>query len=220
MRITLSLLLLFVGACSNTNTISDNHKDALYDTTVDPLSPSSQDDILEVLSKADQSNDTGNDFDLRLTNEDFSVQYKDFIINEDTTVDELIQALGYGNDDEYDHNNQGYISTINDMLVFGLYYPDYENTELRVVYHERISDFSSYIAYLDLRFETRRGLKIGDEVDRSIELYGKPDDILEENGISKLFYLHGDRNMQIWVREDKVFCMLINYRSDLSDDDV
>ena len=61
------------------------------------------------------------EIDTKLTNNDFIVEYNGFIISEDTTVESLVENLGFGNEEDYYYNNDGYISTIEDTQIFGLY---------------------------------------------------------------------------------------------------
>jgi hypothetical protein len=153
--------------------------------------------------------------DVGLTNNDFMIEYNDFIISESTTVDELIENLGYGSEEDYYYNNQGYISTVGELQVFALYYPAYENTKLRVVYYKNISDDTSYILFLELYAGTQRGIKLGDNEQIVIEAYGEPDEIIINNGISTYYYYFEEKSFQVMFSEGILVFIAINFRTDI-----
>jgi hypothetical protein len=147
-----------------------------------------------------------------LTRNDFTVEYNGFSINEDTTVEELVENLGCGNEKDYYFNNNGYISTIGEVQVFAFYYPDYKNTGLRVVYRKNILDETSFISFLDLRFETQRGIKIGDNEQKTIEAYGEPDKIKTSNGLTSYYYYFEEKSLQMMFCEGNIEFIAINFK--------
>ncbi|MCL1983700.1 MAG: hypothetical protein FWG53_11535 [Clostridiales bacterium] len=149
----------------------------------------------------------------KLAIEDFTINYNGFTINEDTTVGELIDNLGYGDKEDYYYNNSGYVSTIGDTQVFNLCYPNYENTELRVVYHKKVSGDDSFISFIELYFETPRGIKAGDSEQHLVEVYGEPDEIKLYNGFKSYFYYFGEKSTQIVLDGEGVKYLLIEFRN-------
>ena len=159
------------------------------------------------------------DDSLKLSEADFIVDYCDFRITSETTLDELIEALGHGNEDEYETNNYGYINTIENMQIFGLYYPDYENTAIRVIYHRNLSDDSAYIAAIEIYDGSVRGLTAGDKQQKVMELYGTPDRKNIDGTLCKYLYFMGKKYLEIAMidNETEVFYIMINYQSELED---
>ena len=161
------------------------------------------------------TDDTIIDDSLKLSEADFIVEYSDFKITSETTLDELIEAFGHGNEEEYEINNYGYINTIENMQIFGLYYPDYENTAIRVIYHRNLSDDSAYIAAIEIYDGSARGLMVGDKQQKVIELYGTPDKKIIDGVLCKYLYFLDEKYLEIAMidNETEVFYIIINYQS-------
>jgi len=171
--------------------------------------------IILILCEATLISCNGLETNPGLTMEDFIVEYHGFAIDENTTVDELVTTLGYGNEEDHYYNNRGYISTIDGIQAYALYYPDYENTELRVVYHENTLNNSSYISFLDLRFSTSRGIIIGDNEENLIKTYGEPDEVNVINDLSAFTYNCDEKKLQVFLFEGNIIQINIIYRSDV-----
>jgi hypothetical protein len=154
-----------------------------------------------------------------ITEEEFIVEYNGFRITPNTTLNELVEALSYGNEEEHESNNNGYINTIDYMQIFGLRYPDYNNTVIRVIYHKNLIDGSDYISAIQLYDGCKRGLKVGDSRQKVIDVYGRPDEKIASGSlVNYISYLDG-KYLEISMKENetKVFYIMINYKSLLSD---
>ena len=127
-----------------------------------------------------------------LREEDFQIVYKDVVIDKDTKPGDIINGLGVPED--YENNDNGFISG-NDMCArWILYYPDYDNEEIEIVFlsenvGDEIDDAYSYIIGVHLMgSRTNKGLTVGDELDKVLQLYGKPDSFEETEMITGILY--------------------------------
>lgn len=117
-----------------------------------------------------------------LQTEDFTIQYQSVAIQRTTNVQELIQKLGYGED--YEANNQGFISGDDENRRWNLVYPNYNNPDLRLIVMSEMSLQAEELAYGESylvaaslessNLATRRGIKIGDHLNAILQAYGEP----------------------------------------------
>lgn len=163
-----------------------------------------------------------------LKEEDFEVVYKDVIINKNTKIEDITAKLGLSED--YEANNQGYISGNTKYRRWNLCYPNYSNPEIRIiVFSEReyvgdeIKDGSSYIVGIYLEsFATKSGLMVGDELEKVLGLYGKPDgfekDTENVDGLYFLRYSKDELNLDITLEQDfkKVKYIFLDYNMEKS----
>ncbi|MDR0503474.1 MAG: leucine-rich repeat domain-containing protein [Treponema sp.] len=153
-----------------------------------------------------------------LTEVDFIVEYNNYKITAETTLDQLLEALGYGNEEDHESNNNGYVNTIGHIQIFGLWYPDYNNTIIRVIYHKDLNDDSAYISAIQLYGGSNRGLKTGDNLQRVIDIYGHPDKIITNGNLTKYIYYLNQMHLEIAMNDNEtVFYILLNYISKLQE---
>lgn len=149
---------------------------------------------------------------------DFSILYKSFLIDQKTDVNDMILKLGYG--EGYEDNNEGYLNGNEDFRRWDLSYPNYANPEIRFIIlsqlemkDQKMVDGASALEAVSLEsseFTTQRGLKVGDKVERVLQLYGQPDTI--EEGI--LTYSKDELRMEITLDQmkEKVANIFILFR--------
>jgi len=154
---------------------------------------------------------------LKLSENDFIVTYDGFTITPITTLSELIESLGFGNVNDYEINNFGYVSTVDRMQVRVLYYPDYSTPKICVVYHVSLDEDYSYISAIQIYNESYRGLRVGDSMQKVIELYGQPDKKEYTGSLHIYIYNWGDLYLEIAIlpNDNKVFYMMYNYYSEI-----
>ncbi|MDP4177885.1 MAG: hypothetical protein Q8900_06020 [Bacillota bacterium] len=99
---------------------------------------------------------------------------------------------------KYESNNQGYISGNAKYRRWNLCYLNYSNPEIRIIVlserkyiGEDVKDGDSYIVGIYLEeYSTNRGLKVGDELAKALQLYGKPDSFEKDsNNDGGLYFL-------------------------------
>lgn len=159
---------------------------------------------------------------------DFEISYKNISINESTKIEEIIKKLGLPED--YEANNQGYISGNADNRRWNLCYPNYSEPEIRIiVLSEReyigddVKDGNSYIVgvYLEA-YSTNKNLKVGDELERVLQLYGRPDSFEKDKDNTEepyfLRYSKGNLNFDITLDKDmkKVEYIFMDYNMNKS----
>lgn len=203
---------------NNGTTIETAQVDSINKTAASSITPN---DKVQVSSNVNSNNGTkdskiktkimGSD-KKQLKEEDFEVSYKNLIINKNTKVEDITKKLGYPED--YEENNHGYISSNAKYRRWNLCYPNYSNPEIRITVlserkyvGEEVKDGDSYIVgvYLE-KHSTNRGLKVGDELEKVLKLYGKPDsfdkDADNAEGLYFLRYSKGGLNLDITLDND------------------
>lgn len=166
----------------------------------------------------------------QLKEEDFEVSYENVVINKNTKIEDIIKKLGFPAD--YEANNQGYISGNAKYRRWNLCYPNYSNPEIRIIVlserkyvGEEVKDGDSYIVgiYLE-KYSTNRGLKVGDELEKVLQLYGKPDSFEKDSdnaeGLYFLRYSKDGSNIDITLENDmkKVKYIFVDYNMKKSDE--
>lgn len=150
-----------------------------------------------------------------ITDEDFEIVYDSFHINKDTKIDDIINALGIP--EGYAENNGGYISGNTRYKRWNLSYPAYSTPQIRIIvlserkYDEaEVTDGDSYIVGIYLEsFENQKGLKVGDQLGKVLDLYGKPESY--QNSI--LSYSKGNSHLEIKLNDNNetVDAIFIDY---------
>ncbi len=157
-----------------------------------------------------------------LQDDDFEVSYRSHKIDKNTDIKELIHKWGYI--EGYDSFNRGYISGNGTYRRWNLSYPNYEDSEIRFVVLSKIEfegeepvDGESYLVAVSLenpKFETKRGLRIGDTLGKVLQLYGQPS--IVKNG--NLVYSKDGQHLSInWdTKTEKVNNIFIEYNMEKS----
>ncbi|MFS8211126.1 hypothetical protein [Paenibacillus polymyxa] len=157
-----------------------------------------------------------------LQEEDFDISYRSHKIDKITDIKELIHELGYG--EGYDSSNRGFISGNGAYRRWNLSYPNYMDPEIRFVVlskieleGEQLVDGESYLVAVSLespKFKTKRGLKIGDNLSKVLQLYGQPS--IVTNG-SLLYSKNGLHLRILWdTKTEKVYNITIDYNMEKS----
>jgi hypothetical protein len=163
-----------------------------------------------------------------LYDSDFEVLYNGFTIRHDTTPDCFQNSLGYPED--FYWNNRGNISNGNGYRRWQLSYPDYLDTDIRIIFmsvQELDDDGNEFhgdtymVGISIMNTETQRGLRRGDSIDRVFDLYGQPTAILKYHAIphlNMLVYEHENKQLEIVLDETNsiVRFIFINYRMEQS----
>ena len=112
--------------------------------------------------------------DIELTDADFEVTYKGYVINQDTKAEELMDKLGVP--EGFEDNNNGYISTLDGYRRWELDYPDFGSIhDIRVIFATDMKTDETYIETIALEnIETARGVKKGDSRQAVYESCGLP----------------------------------------------
>lgn len=166
----------------------------------------------------------------QLKEEDFEVSYKGVIINGNTKIEDITKKLGFPVD--YEANNQGYISGNSKYRRWNLCYPNYSNPEIRIIVlserkyvGEEVKDGDSYIVGIYLEeYSTNRGLKVGDELAKVLQLYGKPNSFEKDSDNAEaLYFLRYSKdgsNLDITLDNDmkKVKYIFVDYNMKKSDE--
>jgi hypothetical protein len=151
----------------------------------------------------------------QLSEEDFEIVYKTIRINPNTKVEDITKKLGFP--DDYEANNRGYISGNANYRRWNLCYPIYSNQEIRIIIlserkyvGEEAKDGNSFIVGVYLEsYGTQKGLKVGDNLEKVLQLYGKPESI--QNNV--LQYSKGDLRLDVTLDNamEKVESIFIDY---------
>jgi len=147
-----------------------------------------------------------------LTDKDFEIEYKGYVINSKTTADEIKNNLGIPED--FENNNDGYITTVESEWRWQLRYPNYaEQSDIRVIFYTDLDTDMTTIKTVVLEtVETCRGVKVGDNINKIYELYGFPVeekrydsniDFLEMN------YIKGNEKLSFVIEEESGFVKYI-----------
>jgi hypothetical protein len=165
-----------------------------------------------------------------LKEEDFEIIYKNENINKYTKIEDITEKYGFPED--YEANNQGYISGNAKYRRWNLCYPNYTNPEIRIIVlsereyvGEEVKYGRSYIVgvYLE-KYNTNRGLRVGDELEKVLDLYGKPDSLEKDSesaeGLYILRYSKSGSNIDITLDDDmkKVKYIFVDYNMKKSDE--
>ena len=128
-----------------------------------------------------------------ISKNDFSVYYNDFEINYYTVFSDILDKFGYGNAEEHEGNNYGYISGCPEARRFIIKYPDYENTVISLICIENYTTGEFFIERIRLDdVETKRGIRKGDKKDAMLEVYGENYQ-KESNDSDLCSYIYSDR---------------------------
>lgn len=146
----------------------------------------------------------------KITEYETEIIYKNMLINHNTPVERIIERFGFPTD--YELNNNGYISGNSSYRRWNLCYPNFSEPEIRIiVLSERdytsneIKDRNSYIVGICLEsYATNKGLKVGDDFDKVLRLYGNPNysEKNNENGCY-LFRYTAENNLNLEILLDK-----------------
>jgi len=171
---------------------------------------------------------------IELTDEDFQISYQNVVISKDTMVGDITKKLGFP--EGYYWNNNGYISGNEMYRRWNLCYPEYyhapETKIMIIVLSEReyvgeeVKDGYSYIVgiYL-LDYSTNKGLRVGDQLEKVLQLYGRPDsfekDAEHSGGLCILRYSKDGISLDITLDEDmkKVEYIFLDYNMQKSIED-
>lgn len=167
----------------------------------------------------------------QLNEDDFEVSYKNISINKNTKIEDITKKLGFPED--YEANNKGYISGNAKYRRWNLCYPNYSKPEIRIIVlsekkyvGEEVKDGNNYIVGIYLEaFSTKRILKVEDELETALRIYGRPDSFEKDKenaeGLYYLRYSKGDINLDITLDKDmrKVEYIFIDYNMKKSADD-
>lgn len=100
-------------------------------------------------------------------------------------------------------------------------YPDYDDPEIRFIILSKIEmedqelvDGASFLEAVSLqspKFRTQRGIKVGDTLEKVLQLYGKPDSMKD----NILIYSKDKLKLKIMLDDgkDRIFNILIIYRN-------
>ena len=153
--------------------------------------------------------------EMNLSEEDFTVEYLGMTINKNTKLNDVIKKFGHGDEDDYNNNNNGYISSSPIARRFQLKYPNYDNCEIRLVCIENDIQF---IEFAELYVPTRRGLQVGDSRKKLMELYGEPNDkrFSDNQLICRYEYFFEDQVLSFGLsdNESRVFTIEIVFNRD------
>jgi hypothetical protein len=125
--------------------------------------------ILAILGLSNYSTEPLNSKQLK--QEDFNISYNSKLINDKVSADQIESMLGLGED--FEANNNGFISGDGSSTRWQADYPNSSNTDLRLVF--LTTDKETYLVFAQLNtLETSRGIKAGDSYDKLIKTYGEP----------------------------------------------
>ncbi len=230
-------LVCILNACNKTsvnqskdnNTVTEPAKvDSISNTANPSMAPNNKEQISPDVSTSTRDSTTKTKIMSsemkQLIEVDFEVSYKNVIIGKNTKIDDITKKLGFPAD--YEANNQGYISGNAKYRRWNLCYPNYSNPEIRIIVlsereyvGEEVKDGDSYIVGIYFEeYSTNRGLKIGDELTKVLQLYGKPDIVEKEpdnaEGLYFLRYSKDGSNLDITLDKDmkKVKYIFIEYK--------
>ncbi|MFC5471601.1 hypothetical protein ACFPPD_23275 [Cohnella suwonensis] len=145
--------------------------------------------------------------------EDFDIYYNEVKINDQVNVLRIKSLLGFGED--FEDNNNGYISGFGDIRRLNAVYPNHESPELRLVF--LTNDNESYLVFAELdTLNTNRGVKAGDTYDKLIEKYGNPNFRFEPyEEYETLRYNYGKKYIDFVLKNEdkKIEYILIDYNS-------
>jgi len=111
-----------------------------------------------------------------LTEEDFNVSYNGIEIGESIPFEELAEQLGVSLGDADSNTDPRAILTMDGDSYgwYTLHYPDREKTEMEIDYVFNETKKTAWIVWVCLfSGDTKRGLAIGDSLEKCLELYGE-----------------------------------------------
>jgi len=149
----------------------------------------------------------------KIQQKDFDITYKQEVIHKDTDIQTIIKRLGYG--EGYEDNNKGFINSKGDYRRWNLSYPDYHQPQIRFIIQTNMNTEKESLAAVSIEspdIQTKRGLKVGDSIDRLYELYGQPTSYDNTNQI----YSWGQLYMSVSLDEQrkKVNNIFVDYAGD------
>lgn len=225
----LTISLLITSGCNKANLDKDNDTNSVTNTDVSPIASKDKNQDSSQIDDNDETKDSlirsklmDND-KKELKEEDFEVVYKGVTINKNTKIEDITAKLGMPED--YEANNRGYISGNDKYRRWNLCYPNYSDPEIRIiVFSEReyegdeVKDGNSYIVGIYLEASaTNSGLVVGDELEKVLHLYGKPDvfdkDTENVDGLFFLRYSKDDLSLDITLEQNfkKVKYIFLDY---------
>lgn len=159
-----------------------------------------------------------------MTDKDFEVTYRGFTVTPKSSIQDIARHLGIPED--FEDNNYGYVSTKKDIRHWGLIYPlSGEEDITYLISSENISGQEVLLAKGSISFvrlekiSTYRGVKVGDSIKKVLDLYGVPDESVDESPY-RFTYSQGNLGVEISfdTNLDKVIYININYQTDSGDE--
>jgi hypothetical protein len=149
----------------------------------------------------------------QLKSDDFNIYYNEVEINDKVNVLWIKFLLGFGED--FENNNNGYVSGFGDIRRWQAEYPNSQNPELRLTFLTTAND--NYLVFAELnRLSTNRGIKAGDSYDNLIRKYGESQSRFEPYpGYVTLRYTYDKKNIDfVFSNENKkIDYIIIDYNS-------
>ena len=145
--------------------------------------------------------------DIELTDADFEVTYKGYVINQDTKAEELMDKLGVPKG--FEDNNNGYISTEDGYRQWELDYPDfYSIHDMRVIFATDMKTDETYIETIALEnIETARGVKKGDSRQAVYESCGLP--------TVEMPYADNEEYTELgYIKDNKILSFVVDNQTD------
>ncbi|OAB41696.1 hypothetical protein [Paenibacillus glacialis] len=170
--------LLFVTILALTACKDSDHMDRLKEASYVPQSNTQS-------KESDQNNSAVSLKPKPLQEDDFTISYRSEQFTKSTNIKDLIAMWGYG--EGFESSNNGFISGNGEFRRWNLSYPGYGKPEIRFVVLSKIElegedlvDGESYLVAASIespKITTRRGLKIGDTLEETLQIYGQPDSV-------------------------------------------
>ena len=140
-----------------------------------------------------------------LTKEEFEVEYKGYRISNQTTEKDIKEKLGVPED--FEINNNGYISTQFPDQIWQLAYPNYtEERDVRVIFYTNLDTDVTTIKKVALeKVPTSRGIMSGDSVEKVYEAYGSANEEKKYDngdGLLEVNYIKDHQKLSFVVDEE------------------
>lgn len=157
-----------------------------------------------------------------LADKDFAVEYKGYTINGQTTEEDIKRNLGVPED--FEDNNNGYITTAEQELRWQLMYPNFtDQSDIRVIFSTNLEMDVTTIKTVALEnLETNRGIKAGDSIHDVYEAYGLPDEEkpYESNAeYLEVDYVKENQSIQFIIDEESETIKYLYIKYNLSEDE-
>lgn len=212
--ILILLISSILTGCSETKTVDTTNETSEIIESTEQLET---EDVKE--STAVEVAETENE----LIKEDFEAEYKGYIINAQTSEKDIKEALGVP--DDFEINNNGYISTQYPNQIWQLNYPNFtDESDIRVIFYTNIDTEVTAIKKVHLqKVPTSRGVMSGDSAEKVYEAYGLPNEEKIYNNIDGLLevnYIKDDQKLSFVIDEESktVKYIYINYFIDEDND--
>ncbi len=151
-----------------------------------------------------------------LVDEDFNVEYKGYIINAQTTDEDIINTIG--EPDAFEDNNNGYIATVQQEFRWQLIYPGFsEQSEIRIIFYTDLDTCETIIKTVDLEnLQTHRGVSVGDNINNIYASYGLPTEEKEYSANEEYIEMNYERGNQrisfvVDSESELIDCIYIDY---------